>query len=60
MRHASARSLLISTETAMLDEDKAVLDKWRALRQNAFLTLSTARELERADNQFVHLDKEST
>lgn len=44
----------------MLDEDKAVLDKWRALRQNAFLTLSTARELERADNQFVHLDKEST
>lgn len=44
----------------MLDEDKRLLYKWRAKRGNKFLTLSTAKELERLDQQFAHLNKEST
>jgi hypothetical protein len=44
----------------VLDEDKRVLDKWRAKRANRFLTLTTAKELERIDKQFAHLNKEST
>lgn len=45
----------------MHDDDKALLDKWRAKRSNRFLTLATAKELEKLDRQFAHLgNKEST
>ena len=42
----------------MHDDDKAVLEKWRALRGNKFLTLTTAKELEKTERQFQHLAKQ--
>lgn len=40
----------------MHNDDKALLDKWRAQRGNRFLTLATAKELEKLSRQFGHLE----
>jgi hypothetical protein len=47
----------VQGEVTVLDNDNRILDKWRAKRGNKFLTLATAKDLEKMHKQYAHLTK---